>query len=102
MSSARSIAAMASLPQISFSTETETGLSGAISVGLDAGFLDDLAPLRVVFADEARELGGRVRHQLDALWPEPGLEVGAAEDLHYFRMDLRHHVARCLGRNEQA
>src|SRR6185503_13878894 len=99
MSSARSIAAMASLPQTSFESATGTGDSCAISVGLDAGFLDDPAPLRVVFADEARELRGRVGHQLDALRPEPGLEVGAAEDLHHLAMDLRQHVLRCLRRH---
>src|SRR6185436_3723087 len=106
MSSARSMAAIASLPQMSCcdgeGTGTSREISEAISVGLDAGFLDDLAPLRVVFADEARELGRRARHQLDALRPELGLEVGAAKDLHHFGVDLRHRVGRRPGGNEQA
>src|SRR6185295_7931055 len=102
MSSARSMAAMASLPQISFSTETETGLSCVISVRLDARVLDDLAPLRVVFADEAAEVGRRVRHQLDPLRAELRLEVRAAQDLHHLAVDLHHDVLRCLRRHEQA
>src|SRR6185503_11814192 len=106
MSSARSIAAIASLPQMSCcegeGTGTSREISEAISVGLDAGVPDDLAPLRVVFADEAPELGRRVGRQLDSLRPELRLELGAAQDLHHLAVDLHHHLLRRLRRHEQA
>src|SRR4051795_13437559 len=76
--------------------------SEATSVSFYPGLMDDLAPLRVVLADELREVGRRIRHQLDALGPEPCLQVRAAQDLHHFRMNAPNDFRRRLGGHKEA
>src|SRR5688572_18392910 len=95
------MAAMASLPHSSFCGETPTGDSWAILFSLDPGFSDDLAPARMVFADRARELGGRVGLDHDALRGEPRLELGSIDDLGGFTMDSAHNLAGRFRRDKQ-
>src|SRR5688500_17620081 len=97
MSRARSIAAMASLPQTSCCCETATGLSFTF----DPRLPDDFAPTRVVFADRACEFGGRIGLDHDALRAELGLQLGRVHDLRAFSVDSLHHLARCLRRHEK-
>src|SRR5687768_15262219 len=97
MSSARSIAAIASLPQTSGEGATLTGLS----LTFDACFLDHFAPAGVILPDEARELRGRVGIDDDALRAELGLEIGAVHDLRHLVVDALHDRRRRLGGNEE-
>src|SRR4051812_31737606 len=102
ISSARSIAAIASLPHNSFCCGEAAGMSRKSSLAtlglpclfvLDAAVADQLAPARIVLLDEARELRRRAGEHLDALRRQPRLEIRRVEDLHdfaiYFRDDLR-------------
>src|SRR5687768_5315599 len=98
MSSARSIAAMASLPQTSCCWETATGLS----LTLDPCFPDHLAPARVVLPDGAVEFGWRVGLDHDALRGELGLELRRVQHLHHVGVDPLHDLRGRFRRNEQA
>src|SRR5438067_12659910 len=101
MSRARSIAAIASLPQSSFCSGTGTGRSRRNSVATDSSLLDEFSPLGVVVADEAGKVRGGVGDQLNALLPETRLELRAAQDLHHFVMHAGDDIGRHLGRHEQ-
>src|SRR5881394_717202 len=103
MSSARSIAAMASLPQCSCACGTGAGTSLTIfSLAMDAGLLDHLAPLRVVVADQASEVRGRIGRKLDALRRELCLDVGVAEHTRDLGVHFLYDVRRHLGGDEDA
>src|SRR6267143_1595895 len=97
MSSARSIAAIASLPQISFCLGEPTGRSFSMDVRLS----NELPPFGVVFADEARKFGRRAGDDLDALRREPRFQFRGVEDPNDFRIHFRDDVRRNPGRHEQ-
>src|SRR5512145_346135 len=98
MSSARSIAAIASLPQSSLCEETLTGDSLCTNPGLP----QHLAPVRVVIADDLGELRRRAGHDVHALRYEARLDLGGIEDFQHFRVHFGHDVGRCFGRDEKA
>src|SRR6266478_5308295 len=102
MSSARSIAAMPSLPQWSCACGTGAGISRRMSFATDVGLLDHFAPLRVLVANELREVRRRIGHQLDALRRELRFDVGAAENARHFGIHAIHDLRRRLCRHEQA
>src|SRR5688500_13308638 len=97
MSSARSIAAIASLPHSSGEGFTRTGLS----LTLDTCFANHLAPARVVFANEVREFLRRIGIDDDALRAELGLELRAVHDLGHLGVDTLHDRRRRLRGNEE-
>src|SRR2546429_3965395 len=101
MSSARSIAAMPSLPQWSCAWGTGDGTSRRISLATDVCLLDHFAPLRVLVPDEPGEVSGRIRHQLDALRRELRLDVGIAQHAGRLGADALHDLRRHLGRHEE-
>src|SRR4051812_24971240 len=97
MSSARSIAAIASLPQTSGFAETATGDSFATNSGL----LDHFAPAQVVYLDRAHEIGGRVGLDHDSLGGELGLEIRRIDHSRHVRLDAIDDLGRRLCRNEK-
>src|SRR3954463_15120693 len=103
MSSARSIAAMASLPQCSAACGTADGMSRmTFSLATDVGLLDDLAPFRVVLANQLREVLRRIRYKIDTLWGKPCLDVGTAEHACYFGVHFPDDIQRHLCRHKNA
>src|SRR3954466_13364043 len=103
MSSARSIAAMASLPQCSAACGTADGMSRmTFSLATDVGLLDDLAPFRVVLANQLREVFRGIGEHLNALRRELRLDLGAGEDARHLGVHLLHDVRRYLRRHEEA
>src|SRR5436305_10112940 len=101
MSSARSIAAMPSLPQCSAACATGAGTSRRMSFGTDVGLLDDLAPLRVLVANEFREIRGRVGDELDALRRELRLHFRTTQNTRHFHVHAIDDIGRDLGRHEE-
>src|SRR5229473_7218391 len=96
MSSARSIAAIASLPQLSFCLGELTGRSFSMDVRLS----NELPPFGVVLADEARKFGRRAGDDLDALRREPRFQFRGVEDPNDLRIHFRDDVRRNPGRHE--
>src|SRR5207247_3029002 len=96
MSSARSSAAIASLPQISCCWAEATGRS----FSMDARLPNERSPFGVVFADEARKFGRRAGDDLDALRREPRFQFRGVEDPNDLRIDFRDDVRRNPGRHE--
>src|SRR4051812_38699993 len=101
MSSARSMAAMPSLPQWSCACGTGAGISRRISFATDVRLLDHFAPLRVIGTDESAELLGRVGDELDALRREFRFHVGTAEHAGDFGIHPIHDFGGCLCRHEE-
>src|SRR5512138_3355910 len=103
MSSARSIAAMASLPQCSAACGTAAGMSRMIfSLATDVRLLDQLAPFHVVLANQLREVLRRIGQHLDALRRELRLHVRATQYARHLGIHLFHDVRRHLGWHEKA
>src|SRR5207302_2300682 len=96
MSSARSIAAIASLPQISLCLGELAGRSFSMDVRLS----NELPPFGVVFADEARKFGRWVGDDLDALQREPRFQFRGVEDPGDFGIHFRNDVRRNPGGHE--
>src|SRR5688500_15302791 len=70
-------------------------------LSLDPGFLDELAPARVVLAHEAREVGGRIGDELDALRAKARFQLRIAQDLDHLGVDSRNNLLRRLRRHEK-
>src|SRR6185369_11185589 len=101
--SARSIAAMASLPQCSAACGTAAGMSRMIfSLATDVRLLDHLAPFHVILANQSREVLGRIGHDLDALRRELRLHFRGSQYARHLGIHLLHDVRRYLRRHEEA
>src|SRR5437868_13479699 len=96
------MAAIASLPQCSRVSGAEDGMSRRMSLATYVGLLDDFAPLRVVRANELRELRGRIGYYLDTLRLKPGLHLGTSEDARHLTVDFPHDVGGRLRRHKDA
>src|SRR5207248_11481806 len=101
-SRARSIAAMASLPQCSRVSGTGDGTSRTISLATDVGLLNHLAPLDVIVADQFRELRRRIGRKADTLRLKLRLDVGIAEHARHLGVHLLHDLGRHLRWHEDA
>src|SRR5579863_10753171 len=74
----------------------------AVSIQLEVGGADDLAPLVVLGGDEGREFGRRLLHRLDAQSGEPRLRGRLIERGVNGRVELLDDVARRFLRGADA